>query len=68
MPFQRRATMFLYLTVVAIFILTALLILLMMRPTFGKGEPIRLAGTFWIDPQTNIVNSEYRKCGSILWA
>lgn len=34
MPFHRRATMFLYLTVVAIFILTALLILLMTRPAW----------------------------------
>lgn len=27
--------------------------------TYGKGEPIRLAGSFWIDPQTNIGNSQW---------
>jgi hypothetical protein len=34
MPLQRRATLFLYLTVLAIFILTALLIILMTRPAW----------------------------------
>lgn len=39
MPFQRRATLFLYLTVAAIFILTALLILLMTRPAWPAPTP-----------------------------
>jgi hypothetical protein len=35
MPIQRRATLFLSLTVFAIFILTALLIILMTRPAWS---------------------------------
>jgi hypothetical protein len=39
MPIQRRATLFLYLTVIAIFILTALLIVLMTRPAWPATLP-----------------------------